>query len=295
MRLQGKVVVITGAGSGLGRESALLFSEQGATVVVTDVVTDRAEDVAVLIHDRGGAATALTVDVTSESDVAHAVDFAVTEYGHLDVMFANAGIRAPGPAVEIDELSESVWDAVMDVNLKGVFFACKHAARVMKKQRRGVILATSSAASLIAYRGIPAYNATKGGVNTLVKTLAIDLGKYGIRVNALCPSNGMSPNLFLGPGYPVIGKSYEEVETERDGRWNYEDSPIPLKLTDPPGLRDNANAALFLVSDESRYMSGVCLPATDGGLLSKVAMELPPGWTEQWLAMFPAPTIQELP
>jgi NAD(P)-dependent dehydrogenase (short-subunit alcohol dehydrogenase family) len=271
----------------------LLFSQEGATVIVTDIVPERAREAAALIREGGGSATAMTVDVTDEAQLARAVDFGAGEYGRLDIMFANAGIRAPGPAVEIDELSESAWDAVMDVNLKGVFFACKHAVRVMKKQRRGVILATSSAASLIAYKGIPAYNASKGGVNTLVKTLAIDLGKYGIRVNALCPSNGMSPNLFLGPGYPVIGKSYEEVETERDGRWNAEDSPIPLKLPYPPALRDNANAALFLVSDESRYMSGVCLPATDGGLLSKVAMELPPDWTEQWLTMFPAsdPTI----
>jgi NAD(P)-dependent dehydrogenase (short-subunit alcohol dehydrogenase family) len=288
MRLENKVVIITGAGSGLGRESALLFSEEGAVVLVTDIVPQRAEDVAHLIQDRGGSATAMTVDVTIESDVARAVDFAVSEHGRLDIMFANAGIRAPGPTAEIDELTESAWDAVMDVNLKGVFLASKHAVRVMKPQRSGAILATSSAASIIAYPGIPAYNASKGGVNTFVKTLAIDLGKYGIRVNALCPSNGMSPNLFLGPGYPVIGKSYEEVETERDGRWNAEDSPIPLKLADPPRLRDNAYAALFLVSEESRYMSGVCLPATDGGLLSKVAMQLPPGWAHQWLSMFAA-------
>jgi NAD(P)-dependent dehydrogenase (short-subunit alcohol dehydrogenase family) len=127
-----------------------------------------------------------------------------------------------------------------------------------------------------------AYSATKGGVNSLVKTLSVELGAYGIRINALAPTHGMSPNFFLGKGYPVIGKSYEEV----GGPWDPSLSPIPLKLNRPPTLRDNVKVALFLASDESAYMSGVVLPATDGGTLSRVAMFFPDDWLEQALGAY---------
>ena len=138
---------------------------------------------------------------------------------------------------------------------------------------------TSSAASFAGYHSIAPYSATKAGVNGMVRALSLDLGKYGIRVNAICPTHGMSPNFFLGDGYPVIGKSYEQLHP-----WDAAASPIPLKLDRPPGLRDNANAALFLISDDSSYMSGVLLPTTDGGTLSKVAMDFADNWVEQTLA-----------
>lgn len=112
------------------------------------------------------------------------------------------------------------------------------------------------------------YSATKAGVNGLVRGLSLDLGRYGIRVNALAPTHGMSPNFLMGPGTPVIGQSYEETA----GPWDPGVSPIPLKLQRPPSLVDNAKVALFLVSDDSAYISGLTLPATDGGTLSRVAM-----------------------
>ena len=282
MRLDDKVALITGAGSGLGRESAMLFAHEGASVAVVDIDEQRAKDAVALIDEQGGTAIAITADVSVESDVEAAVAATVSHFGRLDIMFANAGVTVPGRgAIAITDLTEAQWDEVVDINLKGVFFCLKHAARVMKPQGSGTMLATSSAASFAAYPGMHAYAATKGGVNALVKTLSMELGPAGIRINAICPTHGMSPNFFLGKGYPVVGKSYEEMHP-----WDPDVSPIPLKLDRPPGLGDNAKVALFLVSDDSAYMSGVCLPSTDGGTLSRVAMVFPDDWLDQALAAF---------
>jgi NAD(P)-dependent dehydrogenase (short-subunit alcohol dehydrogenase family) len=283
MRLVEKVVLITGAGSGLGRESSVLFASEGARVVVVDIDADRARETVSLVQQAGGTAIPVTADVSVESEITAAVDTTVEHFGRLDVMWANAGITVPGRgAVLSEDLTEQAWDEVINTNLKGVFFSCKHAIRVMKANGRGTILCTSSAASFVAYPGMAAYMASKGGVNALVKGLSMELGGFGIRINAICPTHGMSPNFFLGKGFPVLGQSYEEIA----GTWDPSASPIPLKLSRPPGLRDNANVALFLVSDDSSYMSGVCLPATDGGTLSRVAMFFPENWLELALASY---------
>jgi NAD(P)-dependent dehydrogenase (short-subunit alcohol dehydrogenase family) len=284
VRLENKTIFITGAGSGLGRESALLFAREGARVAVTDVLPDRAEAVASQVAKQGGTAVALKADVRLESEVAAAVDAVVHRWGSIDVMFANAGVRVPGPRnpgggghTPFDELTVEAWHEVHDVNLLGVFLTCKHAVRVMKPRRQGSIIVTSSAASFVGYPGMAAYSATKGGVNGMVKALSFELGEFGIRVNAICPTHGMSPNFLMPQGAPVVGHSYEEVA----GPWNPDVSPIPLKLDRPPGLLDNAYAALFFASDESAYISGVCLPATDGGTLSRVAMFFEQNWMEK--------------
>ncbi len=275
MRLEDKVVIITGAGSGLGRESALLFSREGATVVVTDIIEQRAKDVASLIGERGGRALACRTDVTVESEVAAAVATAVEHFGRLDVMFANAGVTVPGQGtVALEDTTEESWTHVHDTNLKGVFFSIKYAARAMKTQGGGTIVVTSSASSLAAYPRFTIYTASKGGVNALVRGAAFDLGGYGIRVNAICPTHGMSVNFGLPPDAEVLGRSYEEVA----GPWNPDYAPMPLKLRRPPNLLDNAYAALFLACDESAYMSGVCFPTTDGGTLGRVAIEFPKDW-----------------
>jgi NAD(P)-dependent dehydrogenase (short-subunit alcohol dehydrogenase family) len=275
MRLRDKVVLITGAGSGLGRESAVLFAEEGARVVVTDVSAGRADAAAALIADAGGEAVAVTMDVSDEAAVEAGVDAAVARYGRLDVLYANAAIAEPNlGATPFEELSLEDWNRVLAVNLTGVFLPAKHAVRVMKPQGQGTIVVTSSAGSLVAYPGWFAYGSAKGGVNSLVRHLAWRLGSYGIRINALCPTHGMSPNLLLPPDAPVVGRSYEEVA----GRWDPVGSPIPFKAPRPPSLRDNANVALFLACDESMYMSGVCLPSCDGGTLARVAIEFETGW-----------------
>jgi NAD(P)-dependent dehydrogenase (short-subunit alcohol dehydrogenase family) len=278
MKLKDKVVVITGAGSGMGREAALLFACEGAKVVVSDIDGERATTASAWVNEGSGAdnAIAVTADVTNEDDVIAVVKAAEETYGRLDVMFANAGIVSRGGVptvmggeqIEFDDMTLEDWNAVLSVNLTGVFLSCKHAVKSMKKSGGGAIVCTSSAASLVGYPSVTMYAATKAGINGLVRNLAFDIGKYGIRVNAVLPTHGMSPNFLMPPGSPVVGQSYEEMA----GPWDPVVSPIPLKLDRPPNLSDTAKVALFLACDDSAYMSGVCLPATDGGTLSRVAI-----------------------
>ena len=276
MRLQNKVVFITGAGSGLGRESARLFAEEGAKVAAFDLVGERATATEKLVRDEGGTIIAVEGDVRSEEDLIRGVAETVDAFGTIDVVFANAGVISKGGVpgvlggqpVDIEDYSLEDWNAVLATNLTGVFLTVKHTVAVLKRNGGGAIVATSSAASFVAYPNIPPYTASKAGVNGLVRNLAFDLGRYGIRVNAIAPTHGMSPNFLLSPDADVVGRSYEETA----GPWDPSVSPIPLKLNRPPSLRDNARAALFLASDDSAYMSGVTLPATDGGTLSRVAM-----------------------
>ena len=282
MRLANKIVMITGAGSGLGRVSSQLFAKEGAKVVITDLSEARAKETLHLVQEAGGEAIALKADVTSEDEVEAAVNTSVETYGRLDVMFANAGIPARGFGLTaFEDLTEEEWDETHDVVLKGVFFSVKHAVRAMRENPGGPqgssIICTSSAASMVGYPGFPQYGAAKGGINALVRVCAAwEIGKYGIRINAICPTHGMSANFILPHDAPVLGKSHEEM----GGEWIPEHSPIPLKLNRPPQILDNAYPALFLASDESMYMSGVCLPTTDGGTLSTVAIPFGDNWRE---------------
>jgi NAD(P)-dependent dehydrogenase (short-subunit alcohol dehydrogenase family) len=274
-RLAGKVALITGAGSGLGREVAMLFAHEGANVVVTDINEQRAKAVAAEIGETGDVARSFVVDVTSEDQVAAGMDQAVSWLGALDIVHANAGVGVPGGgSVRFEDTTEESWDTVNDVNVKGVFFTIKHAARVMK-QSGGCIIATSSAASTVAYPGMAIYASGKAAVNGLVRNAAFDLGRYGIRVNAVCPVHGMSVNFALPADAEVLGKSYEEVS----GPWGVDAGPMPLKIADPPSLRDNAYPVLFLASDEARYMSGVCMSTCDGGTMARTAVQFPEGWS----------------
>ncbi len=276
-RLDGKVAVITGAGSGLGRRASQLFASEGARIVVMDVLGDRAETTAKLVAEQGGTAIAVQADTTVEDDVARTVRTALDEFGKIDIMWANAGIVSRGgvPSVmggeqlEFQDFPLEDWNKVMAVNLTGPFLCAKHAVAPMRAAGGGAILMTSSAASFAAYHSIAPYASTKAAVNGLVRSLSLDLGRFGIRVNAICPTHGMSPNFLMEPGAPVVGQSYEEVS----GPWDPGVSPIPLKLKRPPSLLDNAYAALYLVSDEAAYVSGVTLPSADGGTLARVAIQ----------------------
>jgi NAD(P)-dependent dehydrogenase (short-subunit alcohol dehydrogenase family) len=284
MRLQDKSVVITGAGSGLGRASAQLFAAEGARLVCVDLSAERVDAVVGEINEAGHTAVGVTTDVRDEDQVAGAVAKAVDMYGRLDVMYANAGIMVPGLGrVPLEDLTIEAWDTTLGVNLTGVFLCAKHATRAMKQTGGGAILVTSSMAALRAYPGSHAYAASKGGVNSLVMNLSVELGKYGIRVNALCPSGGMSPN-FLKPGdAPVDGKAYDELRA-----WDPDRAPYPLKLQTPPTLADNAAAALFLVSDDAQWISGICLPTADGALMHTVGSQLKSGWQDKLAGKKPA-------
>jgi NAD(P)-dependent dehydrogenase (short-subunit alcohol dehydrogenase family) len=276
MKLEGKVALITGAGSGLGWQAAQLFTAEGARVAIVDIDADRAEQTSKLVQQQGGDAIAITADVARKDQIAAAVTETVDHYGKLDIAWANAGVVsrggiptvAGGEFVAFEDLTDEDWQHVCGVNLSGVVYTAQAAVPHLKANGGGTILATSSAASLVAYHSIALYSATKAGVNGLVRGLSLDLGRYGIRVNAIAPTHGMSPNFLMPPGSPVVGQSYEEVA----GPWNPTVSPIPLKLPRPPSLLDNAKVALFLVSDDSAYLSGATLGATDGGTLARVGM-----------------------
>ncbi len=276
MKLENKVALITGAGSGLGRQSALMFSREGAKVAIVDIDGDRAEQTLKLVQEAGGDAIAFTADVAAKDQITAAVKATVDHYGKLDIAWANAGVVsrggvpsvAGGEYVAFEDLTDADWQHVLGVNLSGVVYTAQAAVPYLKANGGGTILATSSAASLVAYHNIAMYSATKAGVNGLVRGLALDLGRWGIRVNAIAPTHGMSPNFLMPPGTPVVGQSYEEVA----GPWNPTVSPIPLKLQRPPSIDDTAKVALFLVSDDSAYISGATIGATDGGTLSRVGM-----------------------
>ena len=219
---------------------------------------------------------AMALDDPSSAHETLSRTMAHPQFGKLDIAWANAGVVsrggvpsvAGGEYVAFEDLTESDWQDVLGVNLSGVVYTAQAAVPHLKANGGGTILATSSAASLVAYHNIAMYSATKAGVNGLVRGLALDLGRWGIRVNAIAPTHGMSPNFLMPPGSPVVGQSYEEVA----GPWNPTVSPIPLKLQRPPSLHDNAKVALFLASDDSAYISGATIGSTDGGTLSRVGM-----------------------
>lgn len=272
MRLADKVVVITGSGSGLGREAALMFAAEGATVFTSDVVPGRAQTVAKEVEAAGGVSRGIDADVRVEADMERLVAAAVDAFGRIDVMWANAGVPEPGFGMKgfIDsELDD--WNNIFSVNATGIYLAWKHAARWMVTNKRpGTLLATTSASAFVAYPGFPMYTASKAAANGLVRAAALELGKYGIRANALCPTHGMSVNFALPPEADVLGKSYEEMAP-----WDPDNRAMPLRLDRPPVLRDNAYLALFLASDESAYMSGQTIQATDGGTFARTSIIFP--------------------
>jgi NAD(P)-dependent dehydrogenase (short-subunit alcohol dehydrogenase family) len=273
MRLKDKVVAITGSGSGLGREGALLFASEGATVYVSDVVPGRAKAVAEQIAATGGTASATAADVRVEADMERLVTEAVDAYGRIDVMWANAGIPEPGFGLKSFADSElDDWNNIFAVNVTGIYLAWKHAARWMIPNNHvgGALLATTSASAFNAYPGFPMYTASKAGANGLVRAAALELGKFGIRANALAPTHGMSVNFALPPDAEVLGKSYEEMSP-----WDPDNRAMPLRLGRPPTLRDNASLALFLASDEAAYMSGQTIQSVDGGQFARTSIIFP--------------------
>ena len=230
MRLQDKVIAITGSGSGLGRECALLFAEQGARIVTSDLVPGRAQRVAKEVEAAGGHAVGIDADVRSEPDMERLVRTTVDTFGRIDVMFANAGIPEPGfGAGKLEELTLDDWNNVLATNLTGIFLAFKHAGRAMiARGEGGTLLATTSASAFNAYPGFPAYGATKAGANGLIRSVSLEWGKHGIRANALCPTHGMSINFAMPPDAEVLGKSYEEMTP-----WDPDKRAMPLRLEPP--------------------------------------------------------------
>lgn len=272
MRLQDKVIAITGSGSGLGREAALLFSSEGARIVTSDVVPGRAQKVAQEVNDAGGEALGIDADVRIEADMERLVATTVDKFGRVDVMWGNAGIPEPGFGMQpLAESQLEDWNNIFAVNVTGIYLAWKHAAKWMiANGRTGTLLATTSAAAFTAYPGFPMYTASKAAANGLVRAAALEFGKHGIRAIGFAPTHGMSVNFALPPDAEVLGKSYEEMMP-----WDPDNRAMPLRLDRPPTLRDNANVALFLASDESAYMSGQTLHSADGGQFARTSIIFP--------------------
>ena len=247
--LQGKTALVTGAASGIGRASAILFAAAGAAVVALDLAAE-VEAVASGIRSAGGRALALVADSSAEQDIAGAVALAVKEYGALDVCYANAGIS--GGLVPFFEETAERWTEVLRINLIGTFLAAKHAALAMVPRRRGSIICTASVAGLRSGAGGMPYSASKAGVVSLVQTAANQLAGTGVRVNAICP--GL---IDTGMTRPIFERARAHGSEDRIGQLN------PLRRHGAP--EEIARMALFLASDESSYVNGQAI-AVDGGL-----------------------------
>ena len=250
-RLEGRVAVITGAASGIGRASALLFAKEGASVVCFDKAK-AVEATAEAIGAAGGKAIALVGDAGLEKDVEATIGRAVEEYGRLDAVYANAGVS--GGFTPMEELTAEFWAEVLRINLIGPFLAIKHASKVMAGAGKGSIICTASVAGLRSGAGGIPYSASKAGVISLVQTSANVLYGTGVRVNAICP--GL---IETGMTAPIYARARERGSDDKIGQLN------PLKRGGEPG--EIAAAALFLASDEASYVNGQAI-AVDGGLSS---------------------------
>ncbi len=259
MKLAGKVAIITGAGNGIGRASAIAFAREGAKIVVADRVRKNGLSCVAMIEGEGCEAVFAEVDVSRESDVLQMVNLAVERWGRLDILFNNAGILM---LKQIDEMSEDEWDRVMAVNVKGAFLAVKHAVPHMRRIGGGAILNTGSIASLAGQLGTPAYSASKGAIALLTKSLALDLGRDGIRVNCICP--GITDTSML--------REHLGEGPEGEARIRARLARVPLGGILSP--EDVARAALYLVSDDSIGITGV-LHVIDGGLMAAAEFDQP--------------------
>lgn len=250
-RLEGKTAVITGAASGIGRASSLLFAREGATVIAVDLAAAVEETVAML-NAEGGKGVAFVGDAASSAVINDAVARAEKDHGGIDVMFANAGVSGGLPG--LFELTEDNWTNLLRINLVGVFLAVQAAARPMVTRKKGSIICTASVAGIRSGAGGMPYSASKAGVISIAQTAANQLSGTGVRVNAICP--GLTET---GMTQPVFDHARSRGTEGKIGQLN------PLKRAASPD--ELANVALFLASDEASYVNGQAI-AVDGGLSS---------------------------
>jgi len=248
--LEGKVALVTGGTSGIGRASAGLFAREGAKVALTGRQSAEGEAVVAEIRAAGGAAIFIRADLADSASIPGIIDRVVTAYGRLDCAFNNAGVATSGP---IETMDEAGWDRVIDTNLKAAFFCLQAEAAQMKQQGGGAIVFTSSVLANIAFPGSSIYSASKGGISSLVRAAAVELGPHGIRVNSVNPSITRTP------------MTTKNIGAGADGTETHPYAPlgsIPLRRLAEP--EEMSQVALFLLSDRASYVTGHALVA-DGG------------------------------
>jgi NAD(P)-dependent dehydrogenase (short-subunit alcohol dehydrogenase family) len=250
-RLEEKVAVITGAGSGMGRASAVLFAKEGAKVVCADRSGDEEETARII----GASAVAVHVDVSVETDIQAMITTAEEQFGKVDVLFNNAGFG--GPIMPLHEQTLENWEMVQSTNLKGVFLGMKYGIQAMLRNGSGSIVTTASAAGLIGWKGHSIYGAAKAGAIQLSKAAAMDYAELGIRANVICPGMFWTGLVKGARDTGTVGQLppsgvYPPPKNVPMNRW---------------GLASEiANTALFLASDESSFITGVAIPV-DGGFV----------------------------
>jgi len=252
VRLTNKVALISGGASGIGRAIAEVFLEQGASVVISDINAPLLESTVKDLSSRG-LISGVTGDVRSMAEARGMVEQTVERYGAIDVLVCNAGITSVMP---IEQLEEDEWDAVLTTNVKGMYTLIKASIPFMKEQGGGNIITLGSEMGIVAVPESPAYNASKGAVIMFTKSIAVDLIRYNIRVNSLCPGITKTPLLQA-----EVDNSIDPEKTAlAQASW----API-MRVAD---AREIANGALFLASDESSFAVGSCL-ILDGGFTAK--------------------------
>jgi NAD(P)-dependent dehydrogenase (short-subunit alcohol dehydrogenase family) len=252
-RLEGKSVIITGAGSGIGRAASLLFAKEGARLIAVDRA-ESVKDTADQVRKAGGTADAVLADAGSEKDVIAFIDKALSTYGRLDAIWANAGVS--GGLVPLAEQTVEHWQEILRINLIGPFLAIKYSIPHMTKQRYGSIVCTASVAGLKSGASGHPYAASKAGVISLVQTTAYSLSGTGVRINAICP--GL---IETGMTRPIFENARERGTDHKIGQLN------PLKRAGQP--HELAAMGLFLASDEASYVNGQAIPV-DGGLTASM-------------------------
>jgi len=255
MRFGGKIAIVTGAASGIGRATALAFAREGARVACADINGEGAEETAQAIAAAGGEAMAIRADVASEPDVQRMVAETARRWDGLDILFNNAGVGLGAP---ITGMTLAQWQRVLDVNLTGVFLGCKYAIPEMLKRGGGVIVNTASDAGLRGSPYLSAYCASKAGVILLTKSLAVEWAAQGIRINCVCPGLVRTPIVE-----PYLKQMQELTGAAPQETWERLARSHPIGRVGEP--EDVAQAVLFLASPQAAFITGVALPV-DGGM-----------------------------